>query len=149
MTDRGREAVYAAEVAAFDGTSYERCTDLGALQGLAREITGAAWWSGGPIAVIAARRDASSSATYWPDGSSPVIRLAATQMTPATLTHEMAHALAGVANGHGPAFRRAHTDLVNFVFGTEPAGWLVDAYQAMGLTLGDRQWQPPSAHAIV
>jgi hypothetical protein len=149
MTDRGREAVYAAEVAAFDGTSYERCTDLEGLQALARQITSAAWWPCGAIAVIAARRDASSSATYWQDGSSPVVRLAAPQMTPATLTHEMAHALAGVANGHGPAFRRAHTDLVHFVFGAEPAGWLVDAYQTMGLSLGDRQWQPPSAHAIV
>jgi hypothetical protein len=149
MTDRGRQAVYAAEIAAFDGTSYERRTDLESLQALARQITGAPWWPRGPIAVMAARADAGSSATYWRSGSSPSIRLAAPQMTPATLTHEMAHALAGVANGHGPAFRRAHTDLARFVFGPEPAGWLVDAYQAMGLSLGDRQWQPPSAHAIV
>jgi hypothetical protein len=64
-------------------------------------------------------------------------------MTPATLIHELAHVLAGVAAGHGPVFRRAHVDLAGFAFGDTEAGWLLDAYAAMGLTTGGRHWPTP------
>ena len=149
MIDHGREAVYAAELAAFDGTSYERLTDLVTLQSLAYRITNADWWPRGDVTVVAARADAASSATYLTGASQPIVRLAAGQMTMATLTHELSHALAGVGNGHGPTFRRAHVDVVEWAFGGEPAEWLLDAYQAMGVGVGDRSWRPPTAHAIV
>jgi len=65
-------------------------------------------------------------------------------MTPATLVHELAHVLAGVGSGHGPAFRRAHVDLTGYAFGNTEAEWLLEAYAAMHLTPGPRAWsQPP------
>jgi hypothetical protein len=144
--DLGREAVYAAELAAFDGTSYERIIDLDELTAMSAAITGSPWWPIGAVEVSATRSDARSSRTYQRGGGTPRIRLAPTQMTPATLTHELAHALAGVENGHGPAFRRAHVDLVAWAFGAEPANWLADAYAAMGVSVGDRTWPSPTAH---
>ena len=42
--DRGRQAVYAAEIAAFEGTSYEVLTSIGPLIDLAATITAADWW---------------------------------------------------------------------------------------------------------
>lgn len=142
--DHGREAVYAAEIAAFEGTSYEALCPLAGLVDLGRAIAAASWWPHGPIEVAAARRDARSSSTRdLPDRRGPVVRLAAPQMTPATLVHEFAHVLAGVAAGHGPAFRRAHVDLAGFALGADPAVWLTDAYRAMGLAVGARTWDPP------
>jgi putative metallohydrolase (TIGR04338 family) len=147
--DRGRAAVYAAEIAAFEATSYEQVTHLASLQELAAGVMALHWWTAGPISVLAARHGAESSATYQRAGAPPVVRLARPQMTPATLVHELAHALAGVGTGHGPAFRRAHVDLVEHAFGAEPARWLLDGYLAMGVELGGRTWPPPTAHAIV
>lgn len=146
--DEGRAAVYAAEIAAFEGTSYESITAFESLEALAGTVTGAPWWPHGLVEVRRARADASSSSARQRGGAAPVIRLAAPQMTPATLVHELAHALAGVAAGHGPAFRRAHVDLVGYVFGDTEAGWLLDAYAQMGLAPGRRGWPaPPLRHA--
>ena len=72
-----------------------------------------------------------------------MVRLAAPQMTAATLVHELAHVLAGVEAGHGPTFRRAHVDLVGYCFGDAEAEWLLDAYAAMGLAPGERTWPSP------
>lgn len=141
--DLGREAVYAAEIAAFEGTSYEVVEPLGQLIDLATLITDAGWWPRGPIRVVAARSDAGSSSTRQTGQDRPVVRLAAPQMTPATLVHEFAHVLAGVGVGHGAVFRRAHVDLVGYLFGDVEANWLLDAYAAMGLTPGDRAWPAP------
>lgn len=141
--DIGREAVYAAEVAAFEGTAHESPLPLGDLQALASIATGAAWWPCGPIEVVAARSDASSSSTRQRDGAPPVIRLAAPQMTAATVVHELAHALAGVGHGHDGRFRRAHVDLAGHLLGDEPASWLIDAYASLGLPLGERAWSAP------
>jgi hypothetical protein len=138
--DVGREAVYAAEIAAFEGTSYESLVDIDRLLDLAAVITSADWWPHGAIDVVPARIDASSSSTRQRRGARPVVRLAAPQMTPATLIHEFAHVLAGVEVGHGEVFRRAHVDLVGFVFGDIQANWLVAAYDAMGLEPGRRNW---------
>lgn len=146
--DLGREAVYAAEIDAFEGTSYESVVSLDELLPLARVIMSAEWWPHGEIAVVVARADATSSSTRQRGSNEPVVRLAAPQMTPATLLHEFAHVLAGVALGHGATFRRAHVDLVGYVFGDTEANWLLDAYAAMGLTPGERTWaQPPVRHA--
>lgn len=144
--DRGRTALYAAELAAFDGTSYESTAPIGELQAIARRIAAAPWWPHGDVAVVVARADAASSSTRQRDGAAPVVRLARPQMTPATLVHELAHVLAGVAHGHGPRFCRAYLDLVGFLWGEEPASWLADALAAMGLEPGDRAWPRPPDH---
>lgn len=141
--DRGRAAVYAAELAAFDGTAHESLVPLDALVELATTVTAASWWPHGPIKVRPARSDAESSTTRQRGSGRPVIRIAAPQSTPATIVHELAHVLAGLAEGHGPAFRRAHVDLAGFVFGPLEAGWLLDAYAAMGLAPGARAWSVP------
>ena len=142
--DDGRAAVYAAEIAAFEGTSYETITDFDELAALARLITSASWWPRGDIPVMRARSDAGSSSASQRAGNRPTVRLAAPQMTPATLVHELAHVLAGVGSGHGSTFRRAHVDLAGYAFGETEALWLLDAYAAMQLDPGQRAWaQPP------
>lgn len=141
--DIGREAVYAAEIAAFEGTSFESVTPFVELLELAALIVGAGWWPRGEIEVVPARADAGSSSTRQRTGAAPVVRLAAPQMTPATVVHEFAHVLAEVGHGHDDVFRRAHVDLVGYAFGDEPAGWLLDGYAAMGLEPGRRSWDAP------
>ena len=64
-------------------------------------------------------------------------------MTRATVLHELAHVLAGVGDGHGPIFRRAHVDLVGYALGVDEAGWLLDAYSAVDLDPGERTWPSP------
>ena len=71
------------------------------------------------------------------------MRLATGQRTPGTLTHELAHALAGVAAGHDDAFRAAHIDVVAFLAGADAAGHLARAYAVAGLSIGDRRWPTP------
>lgn len=141
--DIGREALYAAEIAAFDGTSYETVVAFESLVELARTVTSARWWPFGEVDVVRARTDAVSSSTRQRGRGPAVVRLAASQMTAATLVHELAHVLAGVEAGHGGAFCRAHLDLVGAAFGAEPAAWLSDAYDAMGLVVGGRTWPEP------
>jgi hypothetical protein len=143
--DDGRAAVYAAEIAAFEGTSYETLAPFSELVALAHTITGAAWWPRGEIPVVRARSDAGTSSARQRGVDRPSIRLAAPQMTPATLIHELAHVLAGVGSGHGAAFRRAHVDLAGFAFGATAAAWLLDAYAAMRLAPGPRDWSQPPA----
>lgn len=141
--DIGREAVYAAEIAAFEGTSHESLTPFDDLAALALVIVEATWWPHGPIEVVPARSDAGSSSTRQHGGGRPVVRLATPQMTPATIVHEFAHVLAGVEHGHDEVFRRAHVDLVGFCLGDGPVGWLLDGYAAMGLAPGSRAWPAP------
>lgn len=141
--DIGREAVYAAEIAAFEGTSHEVLTSFSDLVALGAVVTSAAWWPHGQIEVVPARADAGSSSTRSRGVGAPVVRLAAPQMTPATLVHEFAHVLADVTHGHDDVFRRAHVDLAGYVFGDEPANWLLEGYAAMGLEPGRRLWAAP------
>jgi hypothetical protein len=147
--DIGREAVYAAEIAAFDGTAHEAIAHFDELVELARRATMAPWWPRGDVPVVRARRDASSSSTRQRGGAPPVVRLAAPQMTPATVVHELAHVLAGLPAGHGEVFRRAHVDLVGYLFGDAEATWLLDAYAAMGLAPGQRAWPAPTVRGDV
>ncbi len=141
--DLGRTAVYAAEIAAFEGTSYESLAPFDDLSALASVVTSAEWWPHGPIEVRPARSDAGSSSTYQWGSGRPLIRLAAPQCTRATVLHELAHVLAGVTDGHGATFRRAHVDLVGSAFGDIEATWLLEAYAAMGLEPGKRTWPAP------
>jgi hypothetical protein len=132
--DSDRSQVYAAEEAAFGGTLLEEVTTFEHLERLATRTMALAWWSGPVVPVVAARSDAGSScARSSPDGVE--IRLARPQWTPATLTHELAHVLAGLDAGHGPHFRRAHIDIVASALGHEAGCWLRDAYVACGLSV--------------
>jgi hypothetical protein len=142
--DRGRAQVYAAELTAFEGTDLEVIVELEELVALAGRVISEPWWSGGHVEITRARSHARSSVTR--QTSPPVIRLAAAQMTPETVIHELAHVLAGVVAGHGELFRRAHVDLATFAFGPERGSWLDAAYAGAGLSLGARHWpQPPVA----
>lgn len=146
--DDGRAAVYAAEIAAFEGTSHESLVPFEQLVSTAAAITDARWWPHGPVEVRRARTDAGSSSARQRGSGQPVVRLAEPQMTPATLVHELAHVLAGVPAGHGATFRRAHVDLAGAVFGPTEAMWLRAAYGDVGLPLGDRTWpEPPNPAA--
>lgn len=136
--------MYAAEIAAFEGTSFESLATFDALIELARVIDCASWWPAGRVDVRAARVDARSSSTT-ASSRGVVVRLAPPQMTPATLIHELAHVLVGVGAGHGSRFRRAHVDLARVAFGTRPGDWLSTAYLDVGLDLGPRAWALPSA----
>jgi hypothetical protein len=147
--DLGREAVYAAEIAAFEGTSYESIAPLVELTEIGALVAAAPWWPCGPIEMVLARTDANSSSTRQRAGGQPVVRLAAPQMTAATVLHEFAHVLAGVERGHGDVFRRAHVDLVGYALGEEPATWLLDAYASMGLEPGVRMWEAPPIRRAV
>jgi hypothetical protein len=146
--DRGRADVYAAESAAYEGTDLESVVEFGELVELADRVMSEVWWPGGRVPVRRARSDARSSATR--HTSHAVIHLAAPQMTPATLVHELAHVLAGVGAGHGELFRRAHVDLASFAFDSDRGLWLAEAYASAGLPLGTRRWpQPPFVGARV
>lgn len=140
--DRGRAEVYAAELAAFEGTDLETVVPFDELVAQAGRVTSEEWWPSGRVPVRRARSDARSSATR--HDSCAVIHLAAPQMTAATLIHELAHALAGVGAGHGELFRRAHVDIASFAFGAERGRWLAEAYAGAGLSLGERRWPQPA-----
>ena len=139
--DRGRAEVYAAELAAYEGTDLEEVAAFDELVALADRVMSEAWWPAGRVPVRRARSDARSSATR--HTARAVIHLAAPQMTSATVIHELAHVLAGVAAGHGELFRRAHVDLASFAFGSERGRWLAAAYAGAGLSLGTRRWPEP------
>ena len=132
--DVDRSQVYAAEEAAFGGTTLDSVTRFEHLERLALQVMALPWWPGPVVPIVTARADARTScARSTTDGLE--IRLAAPQWTPVTLTHELAHVLAGLAAGHGAGFRRAHVDIVTAALGAEAGRWLLDAYVAHGLPL--------------
>ncbi len=143
--DRGREAVYAAEEAAFGGTDLDDPRPLGELRARATTIVDSDWWNraGGPsVDVIAARTDSRSS-TASRRSRGAVIRLAEAQLDTATVAHELAHVLAGIDHGHDELFRSAHVDVVAMFAGSGVAASLAESYGAFGLSLRPRRWPPP------
>ena len=138
--DRERAQVYAAERAAFDGTTIEEVIPFAEVVAAADRLTSSSTWSMGRIEVVAARADASTSTTVWQPHDSPTVRITRPQQTLGTLVHEMAHVLAGRDAGHGPQFRRAHLDITSALLGDDAAGWLDEAYRAHGLDIGERRW---------
>jgi len=144
--DRGREAVYAAEEAAFGGTTLDEARPFGVLRARAGSVVNGAWWrraGGPPVELVAARPSArSSSARSGSDGRS-VVRLAAGQLDELTVAHELAHLLAGVEYGHDERFRVAHVDVVALLAGSDAARTLGEAYRTFGLELALRPWPPP------
>ena len=144
--DRGREAVYAAEEAAFGGTIHEQPRSLADLQERARTIIDGDWWrqaGGSAVDVVAARSTARSSNARREGQHVAVIRLAANQHDDVTIAHELAHVLAGIGHGHDERFRAAHLDLVALLSGPRAASMLAEAYAAFGLSAGRRAWPAP------
>ncbi|MEP1124492.1 MAG: hypothetical protein ABJH68_11450 [Ilumatobacter sp.] len=153
MVDRERAQVYAAELAAFDGTDLEEVIGVDRAVALIRSVTVRRWWPVGAVQARAARADARSSATRCglEDGSVASIAIAAPQATVATAAHELAHALAGVAHGHDARYRRAHLDVVQAITNVDRTSGrgmihvaqLASAYADAGLDVGDRVWPAP------
>jgi len=153
MRDAQRSAVYAAELAAFDGTDLEDVRDFATIATLATRVIDGDWWPGGHVEVRRSRSDACSSSTRCGADGADVntIRLADPQMTVATVAHELAHALAGVGHGHDATFRRAFVDVVAVITnldtvdrrGDVHVDQLTDAFRAAGLRLADREWSAP------
>ena len=154
--DVDRAQVYAAELAAFDGTDLEEIVGFDAVERAIAAVISGEWWPGGPVVVQAARSDARSSVTRCgvESDSCAEVRIANPQATIATAAHELAHALAGVSHGHDGHFRRAHLDVVQAITnldrldarGDLHAGQLRRAYDAAGLAVSERTWsEPPDA----
>jgi hypothetical protein len=143
--DRGREAVYAAEEAAFGGTSHADRRPLRDLQARTRALVEGDWWqrADAPFVVVAAARRPARSSSARGAGTQAVIRLAAEQHDEVTLAHELAHALAGIGHGHDDRFRAAHVDVVAALAGSAAAAMLADAYAEFELPIGARPWPQP------
>ena len=149
--DQDRAQVYAAELSAFDGTDLEAVVDIAELAAAIDDIVDGDWWCGPAVTVRAARCDARSSSARCGDGDSTTISIAPPQATLATAAHELAHALAGVAAGHGARYRRAHLDVVSAITNRDRStgrgdlhvAQLSAAYRAAGLAIGDRDWPAP------
>jgi hypothetical protein len=143
--DLGRTATYAAEEDAFGGTELDVETALEDLVALATTATAGEWWRacGAPAVRVEAATTTAVSSSARPAGPVVVVRLAAGQRTPGTLTHELAHALAGVAAGHDARFRAAHVDVVALVAGSGASADLAAAYATGSLAVGDRRWPSP------
>jgi hypothetical protein len=153
--DNERTALYAAELAAFDGTDLEVQIGHDFIARRIQDVVAGEWWPGPSIEVRRARADALASSTRCAlaaaDGSTAIIRFAAEQTTTATAAHELAHALAGVAVGHGPVFRRAYLDVLAVITNLDSTdrrrdlhvGQLAAAFVARDLSVGDRQWAAP------
>lgn len=151
--DRGRAEVYAAELAAFDGTDLEAPRSLDDLVATVDQVVVGEWWPGPPVVVAEARRDAGSSCARQLSDGRVELRIATPQATWATVAHELGHALAGVTAGHGPSFRRAYLDVVAELTNRLPGGrrgsthvdQLARAFEAAGLDVADRAWPRPDA----
>lgn len=163
--DVGRAEVYAAELAAFDGTDLESVRHIGDVVAAIDIVVGAEWWPGPAVEALAARRGARSSSARRTGatqsavppvcavrpGGAVQIRIARNQATIATAAHELAHALAGVDHGHDRVFRRAHLDVIavitNGAIGLSRGGLHVDqlreSYEGAGLDIGQRDWPAP------
>jgi hypothetical protein len=144
--DRGRAAVAAVEDAAFGGTDADVPVDRDVLHARIADVVEGPWWQacGPPVTVTAPRRSTRSSTARSRLGDLPVeIRLAETQLTVATVAHELGHALAGIGQGHGEMFRCAHIDVVALLCGAEVSQRLAEAYTAFELAVGTRAWPPP------
>lgn len=145
--DRGREAVYAAEEAAFGGTDVDSVRSLSQLIELADTVTTGEWWhscEAPSVVVVAARADAGCSSAGASVRRTVVIRLSVAQLTVATLAHELAHALAGVGRGHDDSFRAAHVDVIALLAGRDLANALERCYVDHRVPAGRRAWPVPN-----
>jgi len=146
FVDRGREAVYAAEEAALAGTDLDVPCLLEELQARAAQLAAGDWWrsTGAPNVTVMGARVGTRSSSAGGDADGMTVRLAGPQSTLLTLTHELAHALAGPACGHDGSFRRAHLDVVAVMAGAGAASALADSYAALALAVSERRWAVPA-----
>lgn len=153
--DGERAAVYAAELAAFDGTDLEVDIGFAAVAARTEAVVADTWWPRGAVRVQRAKSTATSSSTRCVGAGSVAshvrIRFAAGQCTVATAAHELAHVVAGPEQGHGATFRAAYLDVVAVITNLDPTDrrrelhveHLRDAFAAAGLHVGDRSWPAP------
>jgi len=143
--------VYAAEAAAFEGTDLESVRPFDAIAAAVESVVADGWWSGPPVQLEPARRDASSSSARQAGHGPTVIRLAGGQVTLATAAHELAHALAGPDAGHSPTFLAAYLDVVAVITNLDSSDrrgqlhvqQLRESFAAAGLLVGERTWPAP------
>jgi len=152
--DVDRSAVSAAELSAFDGTDLEEVVDFADLFERMQSVLAGEWWPGPHVDVMVARADARSSsarcAASAVDGRVS-IRIAGPQTTVSTAAHELAHALAGVGEGHGPVFRAAYLDVILVITNADSTDrrrylhldQLATAFADAGLRIADRRWPRP------
>lgn len=160
--------MYAAELAAFDGTDLEDLQSFDVVAAVIGDVVTGPWWPGPHVEVARTRRDAHTSSTRCAsevaadvcNPSAPTaaiqIRLAPDQCTIATAAHELAHALAGVVAGHGPRFRRAYLDVVGVITNLSSLDrrhdlhvrQLTRAFAVADLAIGERGWPEPPAGTI-
>lgn len=156
--DRDRAQVYAAEIAAFDGTDLERVIGHEAVSMEMQRVVRGSWWPCRSVSIRRMRSDARSSVTRCSVGDAGGgvvdIGIAEAQATLATASHELAHALAGVDHGHDAVFRCAYLDVVMVMTNADrPTGrgslhvdQLRRAFEAVGLAVGERTWpEPPTS----
>lgn len=151
--DRERAQVYAAELAAFDGTDLETVVGVAAVADAVGSVVRSDWWPHGDVPVREMRASARSSVTRCSGGDGTVVDMgiAGPQATIATGAHELAHALAGVGRGHDAVFRRAHLDVIETITNLDRLSGRGDihvdqldrAYRAAGLVIGERAWPAP------
>jgi hypothetical protein len=151
--DVDRSAVYAAEVAAFEGTDLDTVIGVSAVADLVGAVVGGDWWTGPRVSVVPARRGALSSSARCLHSLDPVqIRIAHPQANRVTAAHELAHALAGIDAGHGPTFRRAYLDVIGVLTNLDTTDrrhdvhvdQLTEAFAVARLAVGDRRWPAPT-----
>lgn len=139
-------AVAAVETAHFGGTDWDDDVPLPELVAAAAIVTAGEWWRavGAPAVVVEPARSSARSSSARGRAGTILIRLAVGQRDRATLAHELAHALAGIDEGHGPVFRAALVDVVDVLGGgAVEAGALARRFVADGLHLAPRRWVAP------
>lgn len=143
--DSERSRCYAAEDAAFGGTTLTTDLDHRSVVALVASVTHQRWWRQLEVpdpVVTTARADARRSSA---DGTT--IRIAPGGRQALTVVHELAHHLTiGLAHpdpGHGPWFRAAELELVGLVAGERSRGHLTDAFATHRLTVAS--WDRPPA----
>jgi hypothetical protein len=142
--DRGRAAVAAAEDMAFGGTGLDVALDRAAVADALATITGGPWWvSCGPRVTLAPPQGGTVSSSARARRDHVRIVFADGQLTLATVAHELAHALSGIAHGHDAVFRAALVDVTAVLAGPDAADDLAGSLRAMGVDPAVRTWPVP------
>lgn len=121
MRDGERRRTYDAETRAFEGTLAEAPLTFAEVRELTVGFTATAWWQSRADPVVVVRGQGTGIHSHF-DRASGQITLTEVQQTPATLAHELAHAVSD--DGHGPQFRGALCAVVRGLCGAGPSDTL-------------------------